>query len=595
MGEETDGVIESVSKLQAKVKGLSGVDILTDTGAYKDTYTIIKEIGQVWEQMNDINRAALLELLAGKNRSNAMAALLTNMEDLEGAYEDAMAAQGSAEAENEKYMNSIQGRIDQFNNALQTMWKNAIDSNFVKFIVSVGTGLVKVVNWLGMIPTILGTISGAMSAIKGQNLFVNLTGNGKSGVITELVQKIKEGIPAIREFNSIQGVDNQAKFLNSLKETNPELSNYITKVMSATAVTTENGVATNIASVSQKRYIGSLVAAKMASIGLKVATVALNAALTIGISLLISGAISAISKVINGVKEAKEETKRLTEELKQQQAEIKSNISSLESLKDEFDKLSKGVDEYGNNISLSTEEYAKYKSIVEQILGYTPILISGYDKEGNAIANKNNLIEKSIELLKEKRKQKLLELVTDDKLKVAYGSAKEDYDKAKERLKNVNVPSTLAYSGVKIDDNGKEYGGYINQIDKYIEDVIGVEKSASEFLVEYLFRNSDAVRKNIGKIIERSGQTKDGWKGLNEKQQTELLSYLNNVLSGVRETDSAWDSFIQTLQLVPQISAYYDKLSDSQKSFIASYINGIDDLENKTEEEVSSIKTAFYL
>ena len=592
MGEETDGVIESVSKLQAKVKGLSGVDILTDTGAYKDTYTIIKEIAQVWDQMNDINRAALLELLAGKNRSNAMAALLTNIEDLEGAYEDAMAAQGSAEAENEKYMNSIQGRIDQFTNALQTMWKNAIDSNFVKFIVSVGTGLVKVVNWLGMIPTILGTISGAMSAIKGQNLFVNLTGKGKSGVITELIQKIKEGIPAIREFNSIQGVDNQAKFLNSLKETNPELSNYITKVMSASAVTTENGVATNIASVSQKRYIGSLVAAKVASIGLKVATVALNAALTIGISLLISGAISAISKVINGVKEAKEETKRLTEELKQQQAEIKSNISSLESLKDEFDKLSKGVDEYGNNISLSTEEYAKYKSIVEQILGYTPTLISGYDKEGNAIANKNSLIEKSIELLKEERKQKLLELVTDDKLKVAYDSAKEDHDKAKERLKNVNVPSTLAYSGVKMDDNGKEYSGYVNQIDKYIEDVIGVEKSASESLIEYIARNSDAVRKNIGKIIERSGQTKDGWKGLNDKQQTELLNYLNNVLSGVRETDAAWDSFIQTLQLVPQISAYYDKLSDSQKSFISSYINGLGDLSNKTEAEINNIKTS---
>lgn len=590
IGEETDGVIESVSKLQAKVKGLSGVDILTDTGAYKDTYTIIKEIGQVWDQMNDINRAALLELLAGKNRSNAMAALLTNMEDLEGAYEDAMAAQGSAEAENEKYMNSIQGRIDQFTNALQTMWKNAIDSNFVKFIVSVGTGLVKVVNWLGMIPTILGTISGAMSAIKGQNLFVSLTGNGKSGIITELIQKVKEGIPAIKEFNSIQGVDNQAKFLNSLKETNPELSNYITKVMSASAVTTENGVATNIASVSQKRYIGSLVAAKAASIGLKVATVALNAALTIGISLLISGAISAISKVINGVKETKEETKKLTEELKQQQAEIKSNISSLESLKDEFDKLSKGVDEYGNNISLSTEEYAKYKSIVEQVLEYTPTLISGYDEEGNAIANKNSLIEKSIELLKEERKQKLLDLVTDDKLKVSYNASKETYDKAEERFKNINMPSTLAYSGVKIDDNGKEHSGYVNQIDKYIEDVIGVEKNASESISEYIARNYDAVRKNIGKIIERSGQTKDGWKGINDKQQTELLSYLNNVLSGVREMDASWNSFIQTLQLVPQTSAYYDKLSDSQKSFIASYINGIDDLENKTEEEVSSIK-----
>ena len=34
MGEETDGVVESVSKLQGKIKALSGVDILTDAGEY---------------------------------------------------------------------------------------------------------------------------------------------------------------------------------------------------------------------------------------------------------------------------------------------------------------------------------------------------------------------------------------------------------------------------------------------------------------------------------------------------------------------------------------------------------------------------------
>lgn len=65
MGEETDGVITSVSKLQSKIKALSGVNILTESGDYKDTYTILKEIGQVWEDMNDIDQAALLELMAG--------------------------------------------------------------------------------------------------------------------------------------------------------------------------------------------------------------------------------------------------------------------------------------------------------------------------------------------------------------------------------------------------------------------------------------------------------------------------------------------------------------------------------------------------
>lgn len=66
LGEETDNVVESVSKLQSKVKALTGVDILTETGDYKATYDIIKEIAQVWGDMSDIDQAALLEMLAGE-------------------------------------------------------------------------------------------------------------------------------------------------------------------------------------------------------------------------------------------------------------------------------------------------------------------------------------------------------------------------------------------------------------------------------------------------------------------------------------------------------------------------------------------------
>ena len=122
MGEETDGVVESTSKLQEKLKALTGVDILTNTGAYKDTYTILREIGAAWENMNDMDKAATLELMAGKNRANTLSAILSNMKDLEGAYESAMNAEGSALKENAAYLDSIQGRIDQFTNALQTMW-----------------------------------------------------------------------------------------------------------------------------------------------------------------------------------------------------------------------------------------------------------------------------------------------------------------------------------------------------------------------------------------------------------------------------------------------------------------------------------------
>ena len=56
-GEDTTGAVTSKSKLRSKIKSLSGVDILTDTGAYKSTYEILLEISKVWKDMSDIDQA----------------------------------------------------------------------------------------------------------------------------------------------------------------------------------------------------------------------------------------------------------------------------------------------------------------------------------------------------------------------------------------------------------------------------------------------------------------------------------------------------------------------------------------------------------
>lgn len=198
MGEETDGVVESVSKLQSKVKAISGVDILTDTGAYKDTYTIIKELAEVWDDIGKTDpkgQAALLELLAGKNRSNAMAAMLTNIEDLEAAYENALDAEGSATAENEKQLNSIQGRITLFKNAVQTMWSDALDSSWIKFFVDLGTTVVKAVDSFGLFKSVLAVVVGYLLAVKKINpvtMFKEVSANiSNYGVALERIKAIQ--------------------------------------------------------------------------------------------------------------------------------------------------------------------------------------------------------------------------------------------------------------------------------------------------------------------------------------------------------------------------------------------------------------------
>lgn len=150
-GLDIDGAVTSKSKLQSKIKSLSGVNILTNTGAYKSTYQILSEIANVWEDISDMDQAALLELLAGKRAGSVMSAILQNPETLKDAFESANKASGSALAENEKYLDSIQGRIDLFNNAIQTMWSTELDSGVVKLFVDLGTSLVKIVDNLGLI------------------------------------------------------------------------------------------------------------------------------------------------------------------------------------------------------------------------------------------------------------------------------------------------------------------------------------------------------------------------------------------------------------------------------------------------------------
>lgn len=93
-GEETDGMITNTAKLQAKIQGLTGVNILQDNGAFKDTYTILYELGKAYENLDDLSRASLLELIAGKTRGSAVAAILQNYELLEEAYNDALDAEG---------------------------------------------------------------------------------------------------------------------------------------------------------------------------------------------------------------------------------------------------------------------------------------------------------------------------------------------------------------------------------------------------------------------------------------------------------------------------------------------------------------------
>ena len=75
-GLDTEGMIKNTSKLRALIESMTGFDIMKDKNTFKDIYDIVVGIGEKWDDLKDIDQAALLEALAGKRQGNALSAAL---------------------------------------------------------------------------------------------------------------------------------------------------------------------------------------------------------------------------------------------------------------------------------------------------------------------------------------------------------------------------------------------------------------------------------------------------------------------------------------------------------------------------------------
>jgi TP901 family phage tail tape measure protein len=167
MGEDTDGLVKSTSKLQALVKGITGFDIMKDENTYKDIYDIVLGISKTWSSLKDIDKASLLEALAGKMQSNSLAAAFANPDILVKSYQEAMNSAGSAAEEEKKYQQSVQYSIDQTKAKLEELSADLLSSDFLKGAIDAGGKLIEVLDGIvksgNAIPALLAAIGAALS------------------------------------------------------------------------------------------------------------------------------------------------------------------------------------------------------------------------------------------------------------------------------------------------------------------------------------------------------------------------------------------------------------------------------------------------
>lgn len=178
MGEDTEGMVESTSKLRDLVKGMTGFDIMEDEDTFKSIYDIMVGIGEEWENLSDIDQAALLEALAGKRAGNALAAALQNVDMIKEAYQIAESSSGSAMREQEKWEQGLEARTNKFKASLETLSTTVLNSDFLGGAIDSGRTfidvLTEIIDTFGLFPTLLTGGGGIFAAVQ------SIKGNGRS-------------------------------------------------------------------------------------------------------------------------------------------------------------------------------------------------------------------------------------------------------------------------------------------------------------------------------------------------------------------------------------------------------------------------------
>ena len=417
--------------LEDTVKILTGVDLKDPNNEFRSTYDILKDIGEVWNDLSDLDKATLAEDIAGKNRANVFSAIMQNAEQLENAYNTLKDSAGSAEKEQEAYMDSLSGRIIALKESFTAITMQMVNSDFLKdFISSLTTGVNAVsgfIDTFGAMPTTVTAVVGALTIFNS---------------------KFRESISTMVSFTpGLSEIQNKLKIFESdLVKQSERFKANISTIKEYNNSTTQMGPPIANAGQSLLGLNAKLVATQGMLLATKVATVALNVALSsvlsMGISLIISGLTTLADKMITTKSELKE---------------LNSEFASMTNVGDS-DRLTYLIDQYSTinstmkNMTEGTDEFAKAQSnlssITEEICSIFPEASTSIDAETGS--KKLNLAEteKLIEAEKSLYEAKANEVMSKNKIS-SVEDIKELADEYQKAMDKVNEYNDMMSDGEK--------------------------------------------------------------------------------------------------------------------------------------------------
>lgn len=356
---------------------------------------------------------------------------MQNAEQLENAYDTLKDSAGSAEKENQAYIDSLSGRINALKASIDKISMQMVNSDFLKgFIGNLTTGVNAVsgfIDTFGAMPTTVTAVVGALTIFN---------------------TKFRESISTMVSFTpGLSEIQNKLKiFESNLVKQSERFKANISTIKEYNNSTTQMGPPIANAGQSLLGLNAKLVATQGMLLATKIATVALNVALSsvlsMGISLIISGLTTLADKMITTKSELKE---------------LNSEFASMTNVGDS-DRLTYLIDQYSTinstmkNMTEGTDEFAKAQSnlssITEEICSIFPEASTSIDAETGS--KKLNLAEteKLIEAEKSLYEAKANEVMSKNKIS-SVEDIKELADEYQKAMDKVNEYNDMMSDGEK--------------------------------------------------------------------------------------------------------------------------------------------------
>lgn len=347
ISDDGEDLTNLVPTLEKKFESL-GLTLKKTDSSFKSTYEIFQDLSKVWGKLDEFQRADILELVAGKLQGNIAASIITNFKDAQGALNAALNSTGSATKENERFLNSIEGKLNQLKNSLTGFWSETINSDFIKGIVEMGTGaintLTKLSSTIGTLPTTIGIASAA---------FLLFSSNVRGFVGTAGTQML-----------SWLGISK---------------NQFISASLSVNLFATSLGMGTTAARIFTTAVMG---------ISRAFAPLAILSAITFAISAL----TDAWAKNAETQKQIEEQNKRSIDSWV-------NHRESIEKLKQEYEDLSKATNNGKNFVNV--EQETKYYEVTNKLAELLPNVVERIDEKQRAHLKNAEAIERELNIAKQ--------------------------------------------------------------------------------------------------------------------------------------------------------------------------------------------------